>query len=782
MNRPVDSFPLLENSIYSQEIFKKRIMPRKLYIHYSGELPGVSNIAILLKSPPHNFESLGETALRYEYVKRFNIKMMKKKMVGRLLADQIYFKLQNGEVITKKTRLGELSEGADIFAFDTILKESPPRSKSKNSAVSTEIDVSLIASEGESTKSANIANMLKTAKDAFTKGAYRLARRTFSAALKEDPSCLEARAGISQIYLKNQKFQNVIDLLMPDPATAHLTRWAVHPLVLELLGDAFVGLMKIPEAMKAYETALSVIFKHPDSAADVQTSRNLKVKLARALYGLKEQDAAIQIVQNIFQETEEHILALRTYALAAHERGKTSEALQILLKAIILDPNNKGVRLDLTDLVLTENGVRFLLETFNMEKQDDGVGQALAFLATVVKDNGAVRESAALYEETVRIVPTSASYALNLMHVYEIMCDYAKALSVSVRFFNANKSTAREGIGTINNEYILEAMHDEEEKEWLVKWHSGVNAYATVEEITSRAVSKTMQNPVFRMKKLERDELDHLAIYFTIVKILFVTGKLNQIPKIVHFVEVLRKAQELHKTSVRYEHAYYCCIVQLMSAIPDAPPLNIRRSHVSCAGAPIYICGDSHTLPLSWRTVEVGGAQRELTPALATGVKAWHLRERSRFYPKVNFEMVTEKIPGASDVIFVFCEIDCREGILLAVEKDRYETVEDGIKHVIGIYMRKLATLITRKKFQAFIHPVIPVLNETRAMVMKFNHFLKIAVNNREDMTWLDFVDELLDDAGYLKKCYELDGTHLSPSYVPLFEGALENAMRYTGD
>ena len=144
--------------------------------------------------------------------------------------------------------------------------------------------------------------------------------------------------------------------------------------------------------------------------------------------------------------------------------------------------------------------------------------------------------------------------------------------------------------------------------------------------------------------------------------------------------------------------------------------------------------------------------------------------------------MVTEKIPGASDVIFVFCEIDCREGILLAVEKDRYETVEDGIKHVIGIYMRKLATLITRKKFQAFIHPVIPVLNETRAMVMKFNHFLKIAVNNREDMTWLDFVDELLDDAGYLKKCYELDGTHLSPSYVPLFEGALENAMRYTGD
>jgi len=38
---------------------------------------------------------------------------------------------------------------------------------------------------------------------------------------------------------------------------------------------------------------------------------------------------------------------------------------------------------------------------------------------------------------------------------------------------------------------------------------------------------------------------------------------------------------------------------------------------------------------------------------------------------KVNFERVVASIPHSATVLFVLGEIDCREGILVAVEKDR---------------------------------------------------------------------------------------------------------------
>jgi hypothetical protein len=45
-------------------------------------------------------------------------------------------------------------------------------------------------------------------------------------------------------------------------------------------------------------------------------------------------------------------------------------------------------------------------------------------------------------------------------------------------------------------------------------------------------------------------------------------------------------------------------------------------------------------------------------------------------------------------------------------------------------------------------------------------------------MTWVgDFFDGLLED-GNLKKAYELDGTHLSPNYIPLLVNELDRAVQ----
>lgn len=62
-------------------------------------------------------------------------------------------------------------------------------------------------------------------------------------------------------------------------------------------------------------------------------------------------------------------------------------------------------------------------------------------------------------------------------------------------------------------------------------------------------------------------------------------------------------------------------------------------------------------------------------------------------------------------------------------------------------------------------------------MVKQFNIALEKRCNSSDDVTWLNFFDSLLtDDGNGLRKEYELDGTHMNPSYLTLLEKAINSA------
>ena len=72
------------------------------------------------------------------------------------------------------------------------------------------------------------------------------------------------------------------------------------------------------------------------------------------------------------------------------------------------------------------------------------------------------------------------------------------------------------------------------------------------------------------------------------------------------------------------------------------------------------------------------------------------------------------------------------------------------------------------------MHPVPPVLNETRHIVKIFNRQLEAAVKREPSLHYLDFFRELLSaDGNSLADGLALDGTHLHPSYVRFIEAAL---------
>lgn len=258
------------------------------------------------------------------------------------------------------------------------------------------------------------------------------------------------------------------------------------------------------------------------------------------------------------------------------------------------------------------------------------------------------------------------------------------------------------------------------------------------------------------------------------------TGRVSGLPRLISLIEPVRVGKELHRTAIRNEQAYYSCIAQLLSITERfvAPRSDIRADNKAAAPDPhtMFVCGDSHTLATAWREIRVQGESMLLRPALVTGLKHWHLRERAVFYPKANFWRTLSGIPPRAKVVFLFGEIDCREGILVAVDKCKYEvrssnricmvlllgamsvrhtgadptwcelvqSVEEGMRATVGIFMDALADAVGKFGFEAFIHPVVPVLNETRALVVQYNRIFKQRVDASAVCSWLDFFDDLL--------------------------------------
>ena len=78
------------------------------------------------------------------------------------------------------------------------------------------------------------------------------------------------------------------------------------------------------------------------------------------------------------------------------------------------------------------------------------------------------------------------------------------------------------------------------------------------------------------------------------------------------------------------------------------------------------------------------GVPHLIQPVLITGTKIWHLRPDSVFYTKQALHNALGSggnvaIPKAATVIVCLGEIDCREGLLQAVERCKYEVMYGDI-------------------------------------------------------------------------------------------------------
>jgi hypothetical protein len=262
-----------------------------------------------------------------------------------------------------------------------------------------------------------------------------------------------------------------------------------------------------------------------------------------------------------------------------------------------------------------------------------------------------------------------------------------------------------------------------------------------------------------------------------------VAGKLATAKAVLKTVVSAKEAGgDLHLTPIRNGNSYFGYLQTLLESKDYLDTTN------ATPGSTIYVIGDSHILTPAWRTITTTSDKKHLLkPLLVTGCKIWHLRKESHFYPKVNFFQALKLIPKHSTAIILLGEIDCREGILMALAKGLYTSIEDAFAALVDIYVDLLQQVVAQRRLtRLYVHPIPPVLDETRALVAIFNRALSaklIKLKQNEPKTpirWLHIETELLTlGRENLQENYKLDGSHLHPSYLSLIENAMNTLEEY---
>lgn len=353
---------------------------------------------------------------------------------------------------------------------------------------------------------------------------------------------------------------------------------------------------------------------------------------------------------------------------------------------------------------------------------------SIQFLANLAVDCGHLKEAALFIEEACPLVVMPLHLVNFYLDVLDSSMEREKALEKVLFYLAANPHLS---LGDLTAEKFLRIYHKSE--------------IALVEG-----------------RKAETDEdLDFLNLIFKIVKLCYCLGKLDTASIVCQYMErVVAASPHLLLTSIKNNYSYFQYLAKLLTLKFPIQNYDTR----------LYILGDSHCLSPAWDVLESEGKRCLIEPILVTGCKLWHLRDSSLIHAKVNYQEALNFIPDDSTVIFLFGEIDCREGILQAVEKKLYPNVETAIDFLLQIYMKRIKEAIQKKKLaHVYIHEVPPVLDATRPIVMLFNQLLKKSVleikKQGVPLSWLGFKDDLLLENGQFNSRFEIDGVHLHPCY-----------------
>lgn len=597
--------------------------------------------------------------------------------------------------------------------------------------------------------SPEIEAFMKNAKSYLSRKHHDLALAEYKQVVEVQPNHFDALFGLAYLYFKAKRYEASLPYFEKVVSKAS----ADHVVLL----DYGKALIKSGDATKAVSVISRCINELKRGNKQMESIHDANVVLGEALESMEQLPNAFQLFLTVAQMTDkQHLDGLLGYARVGYRLGQVTldDVFIVVLNAIAQRKNDESIQAFFTAMVQREGGYEALQRQMGAAWMD---APAIVYIATFLREHGAVSESLRMLQHAFHLESKSVDIALLITHLHENMCTFEDLLKFAADFLDGKLD--RQVVRKKDLSPIVKIIRRILEKD--LDALLGIVAKEMAPEKEDKGPS-----PKGDLVNLE---LQLLALYFTVVKTCYVVGHLEALPVFIKLVDPLFKMNEnLYKTLIRNEQAYYACISQIYSTCP--PPVSSLSIEDS-----LYFVGDSHVLPVAWRNLTIKETKYTIKPMLVTGLKIWHLRKESKFYTKSNFRNCLQLIPNGSFCVFAFGEIDCREGIVRAVRKCAYDSLDDCVKYLVDVYVKRLLEVQRNKKLKIFVHPVPPVLRETIGTVSLFNTCLKNRVAKTSKLSWLDFVDELLDDSSeYMKEEYRFDGAHLHPKYVDVLEKSFQ--------
>lgn len=705
----------------------------KFYIHC--EEPELTMVMVWEKDREGKIEEVTNTFLE-------NLKKKYPDYVKASMKVSVVVKNSKGKEIDKDTEVKKAVQHMDdLYVNINIAKEEPKQKQPKviKTPEQKEREKAMREASRGTTNAAEIH---------LYNGRVRKAIELYNKVLESDPDNKYGIMGMVNVYLKANRFEKALSW-----ANKGVKLYDNDIDLLKLQGEAYVGCKKPDEAREC----LMACVNHPKMSKKTEEKHMVLVLLARACLLKGEKDRAVTALQGVLRENMKHVEALVEYAGLIFGQGPSmsAEAVNLLVTVLEQFKDHKRAKEKLAYICQQREGMSILK---SVDRQAMSDPQALMFLGNCLRDHSAIDQALELFKMALEVSKGDPCAALIYVHTLEVV-DRQKDI---IKFYQmycskySSKSVGNLKCSILND--IVQKLSEDLKSGRIVAQESGEG------EETSPVVA--IQSSTCEYTD---DERYLLAFFFTLVKVLYVKGCLQVIPKLMQLLQPLYDGKDLHKTNIRNEAAYFGCISMIYKTYPEIQAADLTAEKL------VYFIGDSHCIPPAWQKVTLQDGSYTIHPILSTGTKIWHLRPEGTFYPKTNFYSVIEQIPDGARVIVCLGEIDCREALLKCWEKARYETIEDGIEAVINIYFRVLTELYKKRQWKIFIQPIAPVLDSTRTVVMQFNRILATMLLKKPKLHWLNFLSGLVTnlDDGVLKHEYQFDGTHVHPKYVSLIGEAM---------
>lgn len=513
------------------------------------------------------------------------------------------------------------------------------------------------------------------------------------------------------------------------------------------------------------------------------SDHDIKAKTAHALFMQGKHQEAFTLYSEILRVDANHSLSLLGYAEEMFRRQQFRETLDVTLRVLIVfgtgiedTEESKRAGLLFAKLISKPGIINQILAFLKPSLES---AEALDFLARISLSYGEVVGSVQLMQAAAKINPNEAKYINNLMDALEIVFQYDKAFILAKYYL---KAQGNRSVGGIFASDVLKAL---EEKRVIVAEPSAKIAEDT-QDITTAEPLADASAQAHTDTLYTEDELKLLSLYFKVVKLLYVSGDIETAKAVFETIKPARdNGGGLHFTLIRSDNSYYGYIEALLQNPIDLSEKNRLEQEKKL----IYVIGDSHILSSAWRNIEnEKSGKRLFKPFLINGCKIWHLRKESHAFPKVAFYQALKQLPKHAEVLLVLGEVDCREGVLMALQKGRYQqSLDEAFKVLVDIYIDIMQQIAAKYRIaKLYIQPAPPVLNETRPIISIFNRHLAarlIDLKQKEPnspLQWIHIESEVLTlGKDSLLDEMKLDGSHLHPHYVSLIQNALNTIDIY---